>query len=61
MGQLSFDDAIRIDQLSQEPNRIAYIDESGNFGFDFDKQGTSKFFILCAVIVKDTDIPRITK
>lgn len=60
MGQLSFDDAIRIDQLSREPNRIAYIDESGNFGFDFDKQGTSKFFILCAVIVKDTDIPRIT-
>ena len=36
MDQISFDDLIREHELSKLPGRIAFIDECGNFGFDFD-------------------------
>ena len=35
----------------------AFIDESGAFGFDFDKPGCSQYFIICAVIVKESELP----
>ena len=34
------------------PSRTAFIDESGNFGFDFSLAGTSKFYVICAIIVE---------
>lgn len=32
-------------------NKIAYIDEFGNFGFDFEKEGVSTHFIVSSVII----------
>ena len=34
---------------------IAYIDESGAYGFNFTKGGNSSCFIICAVLVKESD------
>lgn len=34
----------------------AFIDETGAFGFDFDSPSCSRFFIVCAIIVKETDL-----
>lgn len=36
-------------------NIIAYIDESGGYGFDFTKGGNSSCFIVCAVLIKKSD------
>ena len=59
MDQISFDDLEREELLSTLPGRTAYIDECGNFGFDFDKEGVSKTYILCAVIVQNSDLPQL--
>lgn len=32
-------------------NQIAYIDEYGNFGFDFEKEGVSTHFIVTSIII----------
>ena len=40
------------ENLSKLPGRVAYVDESGSYGFDFSKDGTSKYYILTAVIVE---------
>jgi len=37
----------------------AFIDESGNFGFDFDKPGVSSHFIITAVIVDENNITKL--
>lgn len=39
--------------------KYAFIDESGNFGYDFDKQGTSTHFILTAIIIDQDNIEAI--
>lgn len=59
MDQISFDDLIREHELSKLPGRIAFIDECGNFGFDFDSEGVSKYYILCAVIVKNSELSQL--
>lgn len=59
MDQISFDDLIREHELSKLPGRIAFIDECGNFGFDFDSEGVSKYYILCAVIVKNPELSQL--
>jgi hypothetical protein len=56
MNQLTFDDIYRSKSLSLQPGRTAFVDECGNFGFDFSKEGTSLFYIVCAVIVKNNQI-----
>ena len=38
----------------------AYIDESGAYGFDFEKQGCSSHFIVAAILVKNEDIESLT-
>ena len=53
MSQPSFDDYKFYKHLEELPGRTAFIDESGNFGFDFSLEGTSKYYIVCAVIVKN--------
>lgn len=50
--QLSFEDLEKEKQIRNEPTRYAFVDEFGGFGFDFSKANTSKYFILCSVIVK---------
>lgn len=37
-------------------NKTIFIDESGNFGFDFSKSGTSSHFIITAIIINTTDV-----
>ena len=34
----------------------AFIDESGAFGFNFDNPSCSQFFIICAIIVRESDL-----
>ena len=54
--QLTFDDLENQKAIQSQPSRTAFIDEYGNFGFDFTKDGTSKYYTLCAVIVEDTKL-----
>lgn len=37
-------------------SHIAYLDESGGHGFDFSKSGTSKYFVVTAIIVESTNV-----
>ena len=57
--QLSFEDIEKEKLLRNEPTRYAFIDEFGGFGFDFSKEDTSKYFILCSVIVKADQLTSI--
>lgn len=59
--QLTFEDIERINTLATQPGRTAYIDESGNFGFDFVKDGVSTHYIACAVVVNNENILEIEK
>ena len=59
LSQISIDDIIREEELRSIPGCTAFIDECGSFGFDFSKDGTSKYYILCAVIVKNADITQM--
>ena len=54
--QISMEDIENQKILQAIPDRTAYIDEYGSFGFDFSSDGTSKYYILCAVIVENKDI-----
>jgi hypothetical protein len=51
MSQLYYDDDLKIIDPELKPGRIAYVDESGDFGFDFSKPGTKRYYIICAVII----------
>lgn len=51
--QLTFEDIERVNNLTTQPGRTAYIDESGNFGFHFGKDGVSTHYIVCAVVVNN--------
>ncbi|MPL99695.1 hypothetical protein SDC9_45915 [bioreactor metagenome] len=57
--QLTSDDQYYIEKIVQPQDRTAFIDESGGFGFDFSKAGTSKYYVICAVVVKNTIIHSI--
>ena len=45
--------------VEAQPGRIAYIDECGSYGFDFEKEGTSTYYVLCAIIVKNDNINKV--
>ena len=38
--QLTFDDLENQRAIQAQPNRTAFIDECGSFGFDFSREGT---------------------
>ena len=65
MYQLSFEDIERSNRLALQPGRVAFIDECGNFGFNFENTaasesgGPSLYYIVCAVVVKTEDINRL--
>lgn len=39
--------------------RVAYVDECGSFGFDFNKEGTSKYYVLCSIIVRNDKLEKL--
>ncbi len=43
------------------PSRIAFIDESGSFGFSFDKEGTKRYYVICAVILHSSELKSVEK
>ena len=57
--QLTIEDMQHIDYVTNQPGRSAYIDECGSFGFDFSKSSTTKYYVVCAVIVDNSNIPQI--
>ncbi len=54
--QLSFDEIEKERFLASLPGKTAYIDESGGFGFDFTKEQTPKYYILCAIIINNSEL-----
>lgn len=59
--QLTLEDIQLINNLATQPGRTAYIDECGNFGFDFAKEGVSTHYIVCAVVVNNENMLEIEK
>ena len=57
--QFSFEDMQFAEALTKQPGRTAFIDECGSYGFDFEKEGTSSYYIVCAVIVNNKDISEL--
>ncbi len=57
--QIAFEDIQRARIYAMQPGRTAFIDESGNFGFDFEKEDVSTHYIVCAVIVNNSVIVEI--
>ena len=57
--QYTIEDLALQDYISKQPGRIAYIDECGGYGFDFSKAGTSKFYVLTAVIIENNNLDRL--
>ena len=44
--QLSMDDIAFQEHVNDVIERVAYVDECGSHGFDFSKEGTSKYYLL---------------
>lgn len=40
--------------------RLAYIDESGSFGYSFDRPNTSEYFVICSVIAEQCHVMGIS-
>ena len=59
--QMTIDDMQHAELVAAQPGRSAYIDESGGFGFDFTQEGTSAYYVVCAVIVDNTNIPALER
>ncbi|MBQ2789266.1 MAG: DUF3800 domain-containing protein, partial [Thermoguttaceae bacterium] len=38
---------------------FAFVDESGSHGWDFDKDGNSRFFVVTAIIVESDDVANL--
>lgn len=57
--QPTFDDLANQKAIRSQPGRTAFIDECGDFGFDFSNEGTSKYYTLCAVVVEDSKLPSL--
>ena len=34
---------------------LAYLDESGGHGFDFNKEGTSTHFVISAILIEENE------
>ena len=57
--QMTIEDLQYAELIATQPGRSAYIDESGGFGFDFTKEGTSAYYVVCSVVVDDKDVTAI--
>lgn len=54
--QITFEDVEHLERVLSAPGRCAFIDESGGFSFDFEKDGVTQYYIVCAVIVNNDRI-----
>ena len=54
--QFTLDDLELQKEIGIQAGRTAFIDEYGSFGFDFSSPDTSKYYVLCAVVVDDENI-----
>ncbi len=59
--QMSFYDVERLKRIALQPGRTAFLDECGNFGFNFQAEGTSLYYIVCAVVVDNKKIKEIER
>lgn len=59
MEQLSLEFYEEQKKLATIPSRTAFIDESGSFGFDFDKEGTDRYYVICAVILRTSNLESV--
>lgn len=50
--QMTIQDAMFQQTVDKLPKRLAYIDETGSFGFDFSTEGASKYYIPTAIVVE---------
>ena len=57
--QLSFDDLAFQQYVNDQPGRVAFIDESGSYGFNFETAGNSKYYVVCAIIVENDKLARL--
>jgi hypothetical protein len=55
-NQFTFEGKSYKENIGQLPERTAYIDESGGFGFDFSKSGTLAHYVVCAIVVHNSEI-----
>ncbi len=61
MEQLSLDYYQNQEKLANTPSRAAFIDESGTFGFSFEKEGTRRYYVICAVILNTSKLKAVEK
>ena len=61
MEQLSLDYYQNQEILANTPSRAAFIDESGTFGFSFEKEGTRRYYVVCAVILNTSKLEAIER
>lgn len=61
MEQLSLDYYIKQEAISLVPARTAFIDESGSYGFSFEKEGTQRYYVICAVVVHSSELDEVEK
>ena len=59
--QFTLDDLELQKKIGIQAGRTAFIDEYGSFGFDFSSPDTSKYYVLCAVVVDDENIDVLHK
>lgn len=61
MEQLSLDYYQNQEIIANAPSRAAFIDESGTFGFSFEKEGTRRYYVICAVILNTSKLVPIER
>lgn len=59
MYQYTLDDMTLQQHINTLPGRTAFIDECGSFGFDFSTEGASKLYVICAIVVKNSEISKL--
>ncbi|MBE6893533.1 MAG: DUF3800 domain-containing protein [Ruminococcaceae bacterium] len=59
MEQITFEQLDAQKALESQPGRTAFIDECGSFGFDFSSEGNSEYYILCAIVIKNSEIENL--
>ena len=57
--EISLDDLVMAQTLAEQPGRTAYLDESGSFGFDFEQEGVTTHYVVCAVIVDNSKVQEL--
>lgn len=54
--QITLEEVEYIERVLSEPGKSAFLDESGGFGFEFDNEGVTQYYVVCAVIVNNEKV-----